>query len=57
MPKLAIFSSIFFAIFGNFYHYSMSVITILDIPILPFLATSRVYTAGSVPMNVKIGNI
>ena len=34
----------------------MSVVTILDIPILPFLATSRVYTAGSVPMNVKIGN-
>ena len=35
----------------------MSVVTILDIPILPFLVTSRVYTAGSVPMNVKIGNV
>ena len=58
MPKLAIFSSMFFAIFGNtILCQLLPYLAILDIPILPFLATSRVCNAGSVPMNVKIGNI
>ena len=46
----------FLTIFNTILCQLLPYLAILDIPILPFLATLRVYNAGSVPMNAKVGN-
>ena len=62
MPNLANFSSMIFAIFGNFQHHPLSIGTISGNPWHPDIAIfgnfgDKGFYRGSIPIVAKIGNV